>query len=458
MYNFPSKEYKDYLNEIDNRNYDKRRQNLRPIYFINVVWGKEYLNYLLNYHLASLLSSKNLPILKNKKINKYLIASPKKDIIFLKKNKIIKKVSKYLTFEFFEIPECPKGLSGCVHMGIGHKILTEIAYNNRAYAVLLTPDLILSDGCLGFIEYLAVQKYEVVLTTALRFGTEPLFKNLKKEKYLSPHKINQNIPLTISSRGLVKNSIKSLHSQTMSYEFECDSYSEFPVATWWWKDKKKDGMIIYSFSWAPLLVDYNSIHSHDTSMMDNWTIDGNYIHQNFDKSNIYTSYDSDEIMLVSWGSMEIGKVNLRKKNFSNFQKKINILLKKVRLNYVFRNPVMDPLKRKIVKNPTLWHVNDVSGSWFDRIDYTKIIINSALASESETRYKLLKLQNITYIIAKSIIKFLIGNIFRIKRVVIYYSKRINKIPKFLMQIFTDFPTAKKRLISHLKLLWIHFLR
>lgn len=71
---------------------------------------------------------------------------------------------------------CPAGLSGCIHMGIGHKILTEEAYNNKALAVLLTPDLLLSDKTLEFVEYLATRKYEVVLTTALRFGTEPLLK------------------------------------------------------------------------------------------------------------------------------------------------------------------------------------------------------------------------------------------------------------------------------------------
>ena len=62
-------------------------------------------------------------------------------------------------------------------------------------------------------------------------------------------------------------------------------------------------MIIHSFSWAPLLVDYSAIKKHDTSTFENWTLDGDYIFQNFKNIDlIHVVEDSDEIMLVSFTS------------------------------------------------------------------------------------------------------------------------------------------------------------
>jgi hypothetical protein len=444
-----SKEFKEFRNQKKTVSYEKLRSKLNPIYFINVVWGKEYLEYFFNYHIASLLSQGNLPSLKNRNKNKYLIACPEKEEQIIKNNSIYKKLIKYLKVEFYRIPICPAGLSGCIHMGIGHKILTEEAYNNKALAVLLTPDLLLSDNTLKFVEYLATKKYEVVLTTALRFGTEPLFKNLKKNKILSNHKINRTIPLEIPPRDLVKNCLKSLHSQTASYEFESDAYSEFPVATWWWANNKK-GMLIYSFSWAPLLVDYSAVSSHDTSMMDDWTIDGDYIHKNFPNHKIYVSRDSDEIMLASWGSLEVGKVSLKKRRIFKFRFFKNYL-KSIILANTFENKSIDPLKRKIFIDPAYWHVEDLNSNWDELEQMTKKIIlssvNPNLLNEIKTRGYFYKTGRI---VAK--------NSLRLMRILIYYFQKSPLIFQFLYQLIFNFPVATARLKRHIKLVFIHIIR
>lgn len=116
-----SKEFNEFRNQKKTLSYEKLRSELNPFYFINVVWGKEYLEYFFNYHIASLLSEGNLPSLKNRNKNKYLIACPKKEEEIIKKNQIYNELSKYLKVEFYNIPNCPKGLSSCIHMGIGHK-------------------------------------------------------------------------------------------------------------------------------------------------------------------------------------------------------------------------------------------------------------------------------------------------------------------------------------------------
>lgn len=375
---------------------------------------------------------------------------PKKRRRNYKKNQIYNELSKYLKVEFYNIPNCPKGLSSCIHMGIGHKILTEEAYNHKALAVLLTPDLLLSDETLKFIEYLATKKYEVVLTTALRFGTEPLFKNLKKNKNLSNHKINRTIPLKITSRELVKSCLKSLHSQTASYEFESDAYSEFPVATWWWANNKKDGMLIYSFSWAPLLVDYSALSSHDTSMMEDWTIDGDYIYKNFPNNKIYVSRDSDEVMLVSWGSLKIGEVSLNKRKIFKISFFKNYLKSMILAN-TFENKSIDPLKRKIFIDPAYWHIKDLDSSWNNIEKITKKIILQSVNPPLLSSNKGMEIIYKTF-------RFVTKNTLRSMRILVYYFQKSPLILQFLYQLIFNFSVAKERFKRHIKLVFIHIIR
>src|SRR5208282_3263734 len=91
---------------------------------------------------------------------------------------------------------------------------------------------------------------------------------------------NEGLPLVATSRQLVSAGIRSFHSQTLCYEWESPYLADFPVALWW-RVPEEDGVIVHSLSWAPLLIDYDAVDHHDSSVMDNWTIDGDYIYHNF---------------------------------------------------------------------------------------------------------------------------------------------------------------------------------
>ena len=158
----------------------EKARSLRPFYFIVVVWGERYTDFLLNFCIASLLSPNNIPALANRGRNKFLIATTDEDWARMQPSPIFRLLKEYVEPIFIRIPPCPADVSQCVHMGIGHKLATHMAFEDRAYAAVLTPDMMVSDGTFAAAQRHAANGIEVVLVAALRFGEEPLFDNLEK--------------------------------------------------------------------------------------------------------------------------------------------------------------------------------------------------------------------------------------------------------------------------------------
>ncbi len=333
---------------------------LRPFYFIVVVWGERYTDFLLNFCIASLLSPNNIPALLNSG-NKFLIATTDEDWARMQTRPMFQLLKQYVEPVFLRIPPCPSWAMRGYHMGIGHKLATHMAFEDRAYAAILTPDLMVSDGTVAALQRHAVNGIQVVLTAALRFGEEPLFERLAQPEIAAfdSHPGDEARPLVATGRQLVSAGIHSFHSQTQCYEWESPCFADFPVAVWW-RVPQEDGVIVHSLSWAPLLIDYDAVEHHDTSVMDNWTIDGDYIHRNFGlNGNVHVVQDSDEIMLLSWAPLSDGEQSLLpKRRFTAAV--IGKLMKGLTLYETLSNPIFDPLKQQIFTTPVYWHSRDIN--------------------------------------------------------------------------------------------------
>lgn len=344
--------------------FSERAQALRPFYFNVVVWGERFRNHFLNWCLPTLLSPNNIPALLNKG-NKFLICTTPEDWEAMEQTAIFDLLKKYVEPVLMEIPLPPPGRSGCQHMGIGHKLATEMTYRDRAYGVMLTPDCMLSDGSLSAIQRHAVEGKQVVLVAALRFGEESLFANLAKMG-IAEHDSRfgeQGRPLMITGRQLVAAGIRSFHSESLRYEWEAPYFTDFPVACWW-RVPKENGIVLHCLSWAALLFDYHALECHDTSTLDHWTIDGDYVWRNVQQraDRIHVCQDSDEIMIVSWAPLSDRALSLapdRKKTWPV----IGEWVKGAVLRNAFLSPVYDPLKRSIFPLPVRWHAGDLSAAW-----------------------------------------------------------------------------------------------
>ena len=339
-------------------------RKMRPFYFVVVLWGAQFRDYFLNFCLPSLLSPNNIPALLNQGVNKFLIATTPKDWAALESSPIFERLKMYVEPVFLEIPLPKPGATGCEHMGVGHKLASTMAHQDKAYGIYTTPDFMISDGSIAALQRHAVAGKVVVLSAALRFGEEPLFDHLKAMGIVSLDSRlgDEGKPLTITGRQFVEAGIKSFHSEAMRYEWDAPYFTRTPCHCWW-KVPGENGIVIHSLSWATQLVDYSAIEQHDTHTLDNWTIDGDYIHRNYGcHDRIYIVQDSDEIIQVSWAPLDDRPQSLK----PHWVKGIPVVgewFKGAELRDYFLSPVYDPLKRNLFALPIRWHSRELNQHW-----------------------------------------------------------------------------------------------
>ena len=334
----------------------------RPFYFILVVWGEGFRNYFLDLGLPSLLSPKNLPALRTSPRSKFLVCAPGEDWRALQAAPVFRLLDQYVDPVHIEIPPCPPGVSGCVHMGIGHRRGCELAYRDKAYPFVLTPDCLFSDGTVARLQELAREGVELALVPALRFAEEPLFAELQRAGISPSGRNGMAAPITLNSRDLVRMALKSLHSETASYEWDAPYFHPLPSAAWW-RVPGEDGIVVHCLSWAAPLFDLSAVPEHDTSTFDEWTYDGDYIYRNLGNiRRIHLVRDSDEILFVSWAPLADKPYDLTPRPALQLPGLGNFL-KKQRFNAAFYSGVHDPIKQRIFFAPARWHTKPLNEKW-----------------------------------------------------------------------------------------------
>ena len=329
----------------------------RPFYFIVVLWGAAFRKYFLDYCVASLLSPGNLPALNTSTPSKFLIATRPEDWAAMAETKIFQSLKRYVEPVFIEIPPCPPDRSGCQHMGTGHRLACEMAHRDRAYAAVLTPDSMLSDGSVAHLQELARNGAELVLTAALRFGEEPFLAHLRLEGVLPDEdRANTGTPLVITGRQMVYAAVNGFHTETLAYEWDAPGVLLISPAAWW-RVPGEDGIVLHSLSWAPLLLDYAAVGDHDISTFDQWTLDGDYLFNNSENmKKLYVVEDSDDLFLASWAPLAERPLA-----------KTRVPFEKLFAGYFFQRSFQsgffDPLKRKVFFRPVRWHSKALNDQW-----------------------------------------------------------------------------------------------
>ena len=348
----------------------KSRNLHQPFFFTVVCWGDSYYDHLLNYLIPSLLSPNNIPILDRTANNKFLIATTRNDIRKYEDDCRLLGLSNYLQVEFLEIPEKPSDITACQHMGLGHLMMTEQAFREKAIGVLLTPDLVVSDGTIKACREAVSEGNDVVLLAALRFAEEGVLPYLEKIRHES-----LGNSLVLDPRDLVRSALASLHSETATYVFDDDTYHLFPVASMW--RVGDEGYLVHSLSWAPLAINYKPLEKHETEMLLTWTIDGDYIYQNFGANpNLKVIQNSDDAMLVSWTPLAEGERDL------TCAKKQSTKTKLKRLAFARYHPSIDPMKRRIFEMPVRWNwCEPTTDLWDATTQKAKALIDQASAFE-----------------------------------------------------------------------------
>jgi hypothetical protein len=329
----------------------------RAFYFIVVLWGERFRDYFLKFCLASALSPGNIPALNTSPRSKFLIATRPDDWAAMRGSEMFQLLERYIDPVFIEIPPCPAGRSAYQHMSIGHRMACEMAHGNKAYAVILTPDCMLSESSVARLQELARGGTKLVLTAALRFGEEPFFARLREIGALrNENRSVPSKPLVITGRQMVYAAVNGFHSETLAYEWDAPGLMAISPAAWW-RVPNEDGIVLHSLSWAPLLLDYGAIGDHDTSTFDQWTLDGDYLYNNTKTiQQIHVVQDSDELFLASWGPLAERAVT--KTRFPFDKRLAGHFFKQS-----FHSGFFDPLKRKLFFLPVRWHSKPLNSKW-----------------------------------------------------------------------------------------------
>jgi hypothetical protein len=344
----------------------------RPFYFITVLWDERFRNYFLDLCLPTLLATGNLPSLQTKQRSKFLICTRPEDWSALQIAPVFQLLSQHVEPIYVEIPPRPPGVPGGVHMGTGHRRGCELAHAAKAYALVLTPDCMFSDGMVARVQELARQGVQLALAPALRFAEEPLFAELERAG-ISPHgRKDMAAPITLGSRELVRIALASMHSETKSYEWEAPYLHPIPSALWW-RVPGENGIVLHSLSWAPLLFDYAAVPQHDISTFDHWTWDGDYIYKNLGNiKRIHLVLDSDELFMASWAPAAENPYDLSPQKLLE-RPIVGGLVKRHRFSEAFYkgysdpskpNPFLfDPLKQQIFFRAARWHSERFTPTW-----------------------------------------------------------------------------------------------
>jgi len=317
-----------------------------PFYFIVVFWGKEHREYFLRFLVPSLLSQGNLPSLSHTALHRFLIATTAEDWAAIQSDPAYQALGRVGEPVLLEMPQPVPGAHKYLVMSEGHKLAAERAFADKACGIFLTPDLVLSDGSVASLQRLALNGSNVVLCVAMRFTSEGCMPEIEALRKADP-----GAALTLEPRTLAAIALRNMHPETLRYDWDAPCFAESPYSCFW-RVPGEEGIVVHSFSWAPLLVNYATLAKHQTETFDRWTLDGDYIFRNFSLDDrVHVVRDSDEICLVSFtGARELpGHLpeDLLAPRWYNCWPLVRRYWKVHCLRSVKNSGSMDPLKRRI---------------------------------------------------------------------------------------------------------------
>lgn len=355
---------------------------LRPFYFYVVAWGEQFRGYLAELCLPSLLSPNNIPALSNRATSRILICTTREDWEALRAAPIFPLLVRHIEPVWIEMPLPEPDDSKMMVMSRGQKECLEMAFRDRAYGIVLAPDLVLSDGSVAELQRLALEGKKLVLSVALRFSMDPIVAAFRSRGLMRPGEA-----LTLQPRELMQIALPNLHSEIRRFEWDAPYFSEFPISCYW-RVPDGSGIVVHSFSWAPMLLDFGSLKEHRSETLDNWTLDGDYVHLNFPGSrptddDVHVVTDSDRLAFVSMTSESDLTFYPLEGHWTKSLPVVGTWTKSYLLNKAYHEPVFDDLKRELFVIPVKLHSGELSNSWGKIENDAKVIFAKCIGYGDE---------------------------------------------------------------------------
>jgi hypothetical protein len=337
-------------------NSKERARQLRPFYFVVVVWGEQYRDYFLEYCLPSMLAPGNIPALAGCRSAKYLIATTSEDWLEIKKTAIFRELARHAEPVFLELPPESQAQPYWRRNIIGQKLCCDVVFKDRAYRIFNTPDAIYSDGMVTRMHELASAGIQVIFKLPAPTSDTDLFFNTLAQMNMLPSSSarDSGIPLAYSARQIVSAALASAHTMFLANEWEASYFCGY-AATPWWRVPKEDGMVVGGLYWDALLIDYAAVGEHNSSLLDDRGSDGDYVMRTVGNlETIYVVRDSDEFHDVSWASNP--PHDLHRQFYPEFAKGASFRAS-------WHSPMFNALHRQLLFLPTRVHAGSINEKW-----------------------------------------------------------------------------------------------
>jgi hypothetical protein len=416
-----------------------------------VFWGERFVDAFARSCLASLMSPGNIPSLHGRPgDHRFLIVTPADEFARLSDKPAFRRLSDFVTVEWIEMPPPGEGADKMRLMSRGHSAIVKRMYEARAVGSIVYPDTIYSDGALKQAARRIDAGASAVLVNCPRLANEVFH-----EAVLESGALAGDEPRGLVPRELVGLSLDNLHSEMTRYEWRRSVFAEIPVCPFW-RLKGRRGLIMHSFIWAPMLLDYGKSQDHDTETLEGWTIDGDYVNRNFFgegvDGDIYAVTDSDEMMLASYTAESDLTIPNRRNPFL-WLPIVGPLMKRAYLHEFYIGSASDPLKRALGLKTCVFRTEDLTPADERMIARTHRLVDRACRPQGVSRIPISAGQMLAAILEPSrrhhrngLLRARIGNLKAQSKLPAYYFKAY--VIPWIRSVPSRLPLWRARVLSY----------
>lgn len=341
----------------------------RPFYLLATFWGERYRRWFCRFAVASFLAPNNVPLLRGTG-SKFLICTTDEDWAALQEDASFRALRQYIEPVHLLLPE--GGSTGWTsikygRMSIGHKLMSQRCHADNAYGIFTNVDSLYHDGTIKAVMRLAELGRKVVWATAIRFDLDAIERELAAQGRLVPGK-----PIVLPNREAVALGLRHLHREAMCGDWDSAVFGElasqhgrahFPTCCFW-RVPRENGVVIVTHNWAPILLDYGALPDHDTTTLDHWAIDGDYIFKNFGATSdfLHIAQDSDELFMLGMTPADEMVPDMTERWWKTYPL-VAEAAKGCILNHAYYDVYLDPLRRQVYPTLVRWHSRDLSAAW-----------------------------------------------------------------------------------------------
>jgi hypothetical protein len=389
----------------------------RKFYFMLTFWGEKFTEHFYSLLLPTLLAPNNIPILKRRPGSKLIICTTTADWDALKGRRLMRELVEYVEALpiFIDYPGANAAIQ--LHMSRAHQMAARRARQDRAVAGFLAPDLLCSDGLIKTAVELIESGKTVVVCPALRFSMETALKRISDAGFLQPETV---AALPAHLMGSV--AANALHPEILRYNFQGREFDDYPIWSFW-RVPKRDGLILYTVSWALLLGDYAAIPDFTDESLNESTIDGDYVWRNFghlrETDQVALLNDSSQgtfISLTPENEFDFTLCNARARRLNSFLRFFAVAKRSHDIHRFYNLPDLDPWRRWLYSTPIILHGDPIDSNYEKCISRTKAVMMDAFNGATERRHRvLMKIIDFTTITAVHLISHWSFRIFHLAR-------------------------------------------